>query len=128
MVIEGGDKGEREIAPFTRAPADRTFKDALRFGFYGHEVALTAVHGHSADGLVAVVDGRLLFSGDTLLSIPTVTRFPNGSCRRFWTEDVPMLTGLGGIEAVYPGHGLPGRFGDMLAINLVSGIKREPRG
>ena len=41
--------------------------------------------------LIAVVDNKFMFSGDTLLSIPTITRFRSGSTKLFWEEDIPKL-------------------------------------
>lgn len=63
------------------------------------------------------MDDRLLFSGDTLLSIPTVTRLRTGSTRLFWEEDIPMLKGLKDIELVYAGHGQTGKIEEMIKIN-----------
>ena len=79
-----GENRNYKIEPFICEAADKTFKDRYMFEWYEHKINLAAVHGHSADGLIAVVDEKLMFSGDTLLSIPTVTRFPSGSSKRFW--------------------------------------------
>ncbi|MBO6266423.1 MAG: hypothetical protein J6M57_10515 [Acidaminococcaceae bacterium] len=60
-----------------------------------------------------------MFSGDTLLPIPTVTRLPGGSTARFWEEDIPKLEKLANqIDMVFPGHEMPGRLKDMLAMNM----------
>ena len=91
----------------------------MTIDFEGHSVRLTRCYGHSNDSLIAVLDDRFMFSGDTILGIPTVTRFPKGSTRRFWKEDIPRLTELADtIEKVYPGHGNPGRLIDMINNNV----------
>lgn len=113
---EGGDKGEIEIKPFTCEAADETFLNQKEFQWCRHEIRLEAVHGHSDDSLIAVADGKYMFSGDTILLIPTVTRFPCGSTKRFWQEDIPLLKKTE-VDVVYPGHGLSGRLEDMIAVN-----------
>ncbi len=116
---EAGKKSDIEIKPIICEPSDRIFENELTLSWCGHSINLVAVHGHSDDGLLGIVDGNGLFSGDTLLHIPTVTRFPSGSSKRFWLEDIPMLEGLKGIENVYPGHGTIGKLEDMLAVNKI---------
>ena len=66
---------------------------------------------------IAVLDEKYLFSGDTLLPIPTVTRFRGGSTKRFWEEDMPRLREMRNIETVFPGHGMRGKLGEMVGVN-----------
>ena len=113
---EGASK-DYKIVPFSCGEAGITFEGEYGFEWYWRRINLKAVHGHSADGLIVVVDEKLLFSGDTLLSIPTVTRFPSGSSERFWLEDIPMLQAIKNIELVFPGHGKPGKLDELLKIN-----------
>lgn len=106
---EQGKKRNIEIEPFTCEPAQVTF-DAfddreMSLDWHGYKVELKAVYGHSNDGLLAVIDGKLLFSGDTLLAIPTVTRLPGGSTKRFKEEDMPLLKNSFSNGVIYPGHG-----------------------
>lgn len=116
---EGGRKDYVEISPFTCDRADRTFQERIEFDWCGHEIRLDAFYGHSDDSLIAVVDDKYMFSGDTLLSIPTVTRFPRGSTKRFWEEDVPRLQGMD-IISVFPGHGQAGKKESMIQGNYLS--------
>ena len=113
----GGAKKDTGIKPFICNPADRIFEDEMTFDWQGHKVNLKAVHGHTSDSLVGIVDGRYLFSGDTLLSIPTVTRLRTGSTRRFFKEDIPVLESLN-VETVFPGHGVSGNKEIMIETNL----------
>ena len=114
-----------ETAPMECSPADVTFSERHSFLWCGHCVELIPVHGHSDDSLIARID-HCLFIGDTLLSIPTVTRFPSGSSKRFWTEDVPLLKKLADIDQVYPGHGKQGELCGMLNGNTPPEKYREP--
>lgn len=105
------------IEPFRCEPVDVVFEDELRLGWNSHDILLTAYHGHSNDSLIAVLNHKYMFSGDTLLSIPTVTRFPGGNTARFWEEDIPKLQRMN-IEKVFPGHGAPGTLEDMISVNV----------
>ena len=105
---EQGRKSNTQIKAFTCTPAQVTFKGAEKvFNWQGHKVELKAVYGHSNDGLVAFIDQKLLFSGDTLLAVPTVTRFPGGNKKRYQEEDIPLLKSIISKKCyVYPGHGV----------------------
>lgn len=113
---KGGNKGDIVIDPFTCDAADVTFLHQMEFRWCGHDIRLEAFYGHSNDSLIAVMDGKYMFSGDTILPIPTATRFPCGSTKRFWQEDIPRLKTLN-IDMVYPGHGCSRRLEDMIAMN-----------
>lgn len=103
------------ITGFSCDPCDITFEDDMSIDFEGHRICLTRYYGHSNDGLIAILDDKYMFSGDTILGIPTATRFPKGSTRKFWNEDIPRLLELADtIELVYPGHGKPGKLIDMI--------------
>ena len=73
--------------------------------------------GHSNDSLVVTVDNNIMFSGDTILAISTVTRFLGGSTERFWKEDIPKLK-KSKVDSVVPGHGRAGKLEEMLAVNI----------
>ncbi len=109
------------LEPFACGPADRTFANELQLKWQGHTLQLTEYRGHSKDSVCCIMDGKYLFSGDTLLPIPTVTRLPGGSTAKFWEEDMPKLEKLANkIVHVFPGHEMPGRLEDMLAVNVRS--------
>lgn len=115
----------QKIIPFTCAPADEVFRGQMRFQWRDHDVTLTEYNGHVMGGLCCAFDGVHLFTGDTLLPLPTVTRLPGGSTKRFWNEDMPRLEALRGhIEQVYPGHGVPGHLEDMLLLNQKENVRR----
>lgn len=121
--IETMDAGEYrrkidEVDGFTCEPADETFDDEMTFDWEGHKVELTQYSGHSPDSLIATLDGKYMFSGDTILGIPTATRLPKGSTSKFWNETIPRLKELVSvIEEVFPGHGDSGKLADMIELN-----------
>ena len=103
------------ISLFSCAPCEITFEDEMVLDLPGHSIKLSRFYGHSNDSLIAILDDKYMFSGDTILGIPTATRFPKGSTRKFWNEDIPRLLELADtIELVYPGHGKPGKLIDMI--------------
>lgn len=107
-----------EITGFSCDPCDITFDDEMTIDFEGHSIVLTRFYGHSNDSLIAVLDDKYMFSGDTILGIPTATRLPKGSTRKFWNEDIPRLEKLtDAIDTVYPGHGKPGMLVDFIGVN-----------
>ena len=108
----------KDVDGFTCKPADMTFDNEMNFDWEGHSVYLSQYSGHSPDGLIAILDGKFMFSGDTILGIPTATRLPKGSTSKFWNNDIPRLKTLAStIEEVYPGHGDPGKLSDMIELN-----------
>ena len=119
MTLYEGKPFSGNIKPIICAPAEFTFENKTTIDWDGHSIALKAVHGHSNDSLVAILDDVYLFSGDSLLSAPTVTRFPGGSTERFRKEDIPYFEKLD-IKTVFPGHGSPGNIDDMLKANTLT--------
>lgn len=109
----------KSIDSFVCNPADVVFDYDFELKWNDHNIKLTRCFGHSKDSLLALLDGRYLFSGDTLLKIPTSTRFPGGSTSKFWKEDYPLLESLSSsVEIVLPGHGETGSINEMLAVNV----------
>ena len=108
------------IGTFTCEPADMTFDENMEFAWCNHSFELIRCFGHSNDSLIALLDGKYLFSGDTLLNIPTTTRFIGGRTAKFWDKDYPMLKGMSSsVEIVFPGHGEAGSISDMLSVNVM---------
>ena len=119
QFYESGRKSDVRIEPIVCAPSDKIFKENLTIEWNDHRIDLYAVHGHSEDGLIVILDEMYMFSGDTILNIPTVTRLPSGNSKAFWMEDIPFIKGLKGIKKVYPGHGGYGNLDEMLSVNIM---------
>jgi len=110
---------ETLVEPFSCEPADETFVEEMDVVWNGHNLRLTEYSGHSKDSVCCIMDYKYMFSGDTLLPIPTVTRLPGGSTARFWEEDMPKLEKLSEqIVMVFPGHEMPGALKDMIKVNV----------
>lgn len=106
------------VAPFSCEPADEVFEKELRIKWEGHKLQFAEYKGHSKDSVCCILDNTYLFSGDTILPIPTVTRLPGGSTAKFWGEDMPKLEKLiEQIRIVFPGHGMAGTLKEMIEVN-----------
>lgn len=106
------------VTPFRCSAADRIFEDNRYFTWKNHSVELFTTKGHTDGSICVMVDGKYLFSGDTLLSIPTIVRLPGGNRRAFLDETIPRLEGMSEkIAMVFPGHGDVGCFGKMMQID-----------
>ena len=112
------DATTNSIGPIICDPADKTYDRETAFAWNNHDVRLLQFYGHSEDSLAAIIDNAYLFSGDTLLPIPVVTRFPGGSTRRYFEEDIPKLKSLESqIRVVFPGHGEQGSMKEMITLS-----------
>lgn len=108
-----------EIEPFTCSESDIAYSGETNIQWEGHVIKLQEFAGHSNDSSCIIIDSKYLFSGDVILPIPTVTRLPGGSTKVFLEEDIPRLREIqNSIRTVFPGHGLPGRLEDMIAVNV----------
>lgn len=108
----------KKVPLYVCEPADAVFEGSLEFDWYGNKVQLFHTPGHSAGSICILLNGKILFSGDTIMNIPVITRFPGGSTEQYTQITVPKLKALiGQIEYVFPGHGDGGSLEDMLRKN-----------
>lgn len=104
-----------EIMPFSCKPADLVFEDRKALVWKNHEIELITTPGHSSGSICVLFDKKYMFTGDTLLDVPTITRLPGGNRKDFAQTTLPFFYGLAGKNIwVYPGHGNPGRLDEML--------------
>lgn len=84
--------------------ADRTFEEELTTEWNGHALFFRSTPGHSTGGACLLVDGKLLFSGDTVFR--DVLSNPDMMCGS--AEDLAASTAwvlsLPEDVLVYPGH------------------------
>lgn len=116
QYIKHNDVKYHIVEPFICAPTDLFFEGETVLKWRNHKITLTQYGGHTNDSLIAVIDNKYMFSGDTLLPIPTVTRFPSGNTSQFWKETIPKLKNMA-VDLVFPGHGMPGELTAMIAAN-----------
>lgn len=116
IAMFNADVGNRNIhiLPF-RCCADVIFEHTKKFKWQNHNIELIITPGHTEGSICIVLDEKYLFTGDTLLEIPTITRLPGGSKKRFEQITLPVLNHMKSrIVRVYPGHGNFGELETML--------------
>ena len=103
-IVEWAPQGLKPIEEFT-CRVDESFEGEFSFSWNGHMVSVFECPGHSAGSCGILIDGGILFSGDSLLADwPTELRFPGGS-KSAWEEiGKPRLCALDPDVMVYPGH------------------------
>ena len=101
------------ILPF-RCSADIIFDNSSDFNWQNHFIELITTPGHTDGSICIVLDQMYIFTGDTLLDVPTITRLPSGSKKKFEQITLPILKNFKTIEKVYPGHGKFGKLDKML--------------
>lgn len=105
---------QKGIPPFT-ACADEVFEREKSFDWQGHSFYLRETPGHSPGSICILVDGKILFSGDTLMKDDAArTEFPGGSQKQLCENTMPWLESLPAEVEVYPGHGESFLLGDKL--------------
>ncbi|MDO5111459.1 MAG: MBL fold metallo-hydrolase [Clostridia bacterium] len=101
------------LAPFS-CEADESFEVETTIRWQGHTLLLHETPGHSRGCICILVDDAALFTGDTLLPVPTATRYKTGSRKDFNEIAVPYLRSLDPALTVYPGHYAPFNLGERL--------------
>lgn len=72
-----------DIQPYS-CEADETFEGEYEFIWQGHKIFLKETPGHSKGSICILVDEKILFSGDTLVTgHETILRLPGGSEKKF---------------------------------------------
>lgn len=91
--------------PYT-CEATETFEGHCTLSWRGHTFEMRETPGHSPGSICIVMDGRVLFTGDTLLKEDEIiTKMPGGSRQKYEEITKPWLESLPGELYVYPGHG-----------------------
>lgn len=104
-----------EVQPFA-SWADMEFKDIKKIKWQNHDLELISTPGHTDGSICIVFDENYLYTGDTLLDVPTITRLPGGSKKKFEQITLPLLNNMKlQIKKVYPGHGDFGALNQLLS-------------
>ncbi len=106
----------REISlPYTCA-ADHTFTGELHTTWCGHELYAKSAGGHSPGGSLLLLDGQVLFGGDSLLGNGLELR-SLGADREAYIRDVlPFVHTLSSGTILCPGHGEVTTLGEILPV------------
>ena len=103
-----------DIQPYS-CEADETFEGEYEFIWQGHKIFLKETPGHSKGSICILVDEKILFSGDTLVTgHETILRLPGGSKKDFAGITLPYLESLDREIMVYPGHGEPQKLAEFM--------------
>ena len=96
----------RDYPKFVCEAADVTFEDRLLFAWKDHSIEMVLTPGHSPGSCAILIDGEILFPGDSLFGDrQVVTRFDGGSSEDYETKAKPFYQSLPPDMPVYPGHG-----------------------
>lgn len=109
-------KRNLHIAPF-ECKSDIVFEDEFLLNWNGSKISIISTPGHSPGSVCIFFDNKFVFTGDTLLQYPTITRLPGGNKKIFLEQTMPFLKKQ--IEmglTVFPGHGEPFGFNDRFCV------------
>lgn len=94
--------------------ADKTFQNYIHWDWEGHELSMWETPGHSPGSICVLLDGKALFTGDSLLKKDKIiTRFPGGNKQEYRSRTLPLLQQFSMEIEVYPGHGESGKMSEF---------------
>lgn len=121
----GRSEEEQEIAKslFVRdysCTVDVGFEGSLDIEFIGLSIHMTETPGHSPGSICILIDGKYIFTGDSMVQgNPVITRFPGGSKKEYNEITKPFLNGLSENMIVFPGHGEEGEMKDITPFSCI---------
>lgn len=84
---------------------DNILHDGQSMSWQGHELFIKETPGHSKGSICILLDGKYLFSGDTVFSkYETAVKLPGGSLKDYRDITLQWLDSLSPDTLVYPGH------------------------
>lgn len=102
------EKSKMDISPFICKAADIIFKHEMNRAWMGHGLQLIQTPGHTQGSICVIFDGKIVFTGDSLLRKPIITKLPGGSKKDYMNVTRKKLLTLSKkAEIVCPGHGEP---------------------
>ena len=105
MMGRHRQKYSQKTQPYTCEATD-TFEEHETLTWQGHVLEMRETPGHSPGSICIVMDGKFLFTGDTLLKEDRIiTKLPGGNRRKYEEVTKPWLESLSGELYVCPGHG-----------------------
>ena len=106
----------RELAlPYTCA-ADHTFTGELHTEWCGHELYAKSAGGHSPGGSFLLLDGHVLFGGDSLLGNGLELKSLGADREAYCNEVLPFVRALPPEVILCPGHGEVTTLGEILPV------------
>lgn len=123
LILEEKDRleGTSQLEKFKKEfivhtyEADVTYDDNLRFRIGEIEVLFEHIPGHSMGSSLILLNGKIAFTGDSLLKeIPVITRFPASNHNQYIEYTLPILSSLDPEMIILPGHGEPFYLKEMI--------------
>lgn len=105
---------DMQVQPYS-CHADLSFSTAYILSLNHHQVLLSVTPGHSKGSSCIAIDRLCLFSGDSVLAAPIVTKLPGGSRSDYYDKTIPYLYSLNVGITVFPGHGSPAPLNTLLS-------------
>lgn len=88
--------------------ADYSFDEEETLNIASHTICCIHTPGHSSGSCIYVLDGKILFSGDSLiLGNKVITSFRGGNKDEFSQITLPILKSISDDIIIMPGHGDP---------------------
>lgn len=86
--------------------ADKVYEGELRMDWEGLSVWMKELPGHSKGSQIIQIEGKSIFTGDSLIpDTEPITRLPGGSRKDYEEIAKPYLLHLPEDSVIYPGHG-----------------------
>ena len=111
-AADGGTRRDEFMAVAKRyvLHADETFDDVCDFRIGDITLKCYPAPGHSPGSALYLLDGKYIFTGDSLIQdTPTILRLPGSDRMIFKKITEPFLKSLNEEMTVFPGHGNPFR-------------------
>ena len=103
--IPFADKTKKTPIADYSCECDNFLHDGQSLSWQGHELFIKETPGHSLGSICIFLDGKCLFSGDSIFkSFETAVRMPGGSPTGFRDITLKWLESLPDDTMVYPGH------------------------
>ncbi len=83
-------KKNLHIKPF-ECKAGIVFEDEFFLSWNDNQISIISTPGHSPGSVCIFWEDKFVFTGDTLLQYPTITRLPGGNKKIFLERTVPFL-------------------------------------
>lgn len=113
MFNPGLQNNNLHIEPF-ECKADIVFEDRFLINWNGNNINIISTPGHSQGSVCIFFENKFVFTGDTLLEYPTITRLPGGDKSIFFKETLPFLKSrIDPNATIFPGHGKCLKIGDI---------------
>lgn len=101
--------------------ADITFAEKYSFSWKSYQLRFYHIPGHSAGSSLIILNGKYVFTGDSLLKdLPIIIRFPGSNKEDYLTTTYPLLSrALMPNMTILPGHGKPFELKEIIRNNQI---------